>query len=279
MASNSSLDLFYDAVLTLTKSAGQIIREKNLERNKYVEFKKSPKDLVTETDKQVERYLIDGIAGKFPDHKFIGEESSKEIVLTDAPTWVIDPIDGTMNFVHSFPHSCISIALYVNKQPVIGIVYNPMLEQLFTARKGQGAYLNGQPIKVSQVKTLSTALLMLENWGPSPNYQLTPEVQEHLKSLSDDSHSSRCLGSAALDLCMVACGAAEAYYSYGLQVWDIAAGELIVTEAGGMVTDVNGGPLDRLAKRMLATNNKEINDALAERLVALEEKMKKKGDL
>ncbi|CAB0035593.1 unnamed protein product [Trichogramma brassicae] len=104
----------------------------------------------------VEKLLMNGISAKFPDHKFIGEEntaeSNRRVELTDAPTWIIDPVDGTMNFVHAMPHTCISIALYVNKVAEIGIVYNPVIEQFFTARKGKGAFLNGQRIRVSDEK-------------------------------------------------------------------------------------------------------------------------------
>lgn len=123
-------------------------------------------DLVTETDQAVEKLLMDGIGAEFPSHKFIGEEtvaSGGSCNLTDEPTWIIDPIDGTMNFVHAFPHSCISLALFIDKQPQIGIIYNPMLEQLFTARKGQGAFLNGKQIHASKEAVLAKALIMLEN--------------------------------------------------------------------------------------------------------------------
>ncbi|CAD1469172.1 unnamed protein product, partial [Heterotrigona itama] len=112
-------------------------------------------DLVTEWDQKVEKLLVDGISSKFPDHKFIGEEATSlgtKVELTDAPTWIIDPIDGTMNFVHGLPHTCISIALLINKTTEIGVVYNPILEQFFSARRGQGAFLNGAPIRVSREK-------------------------------------------------------------------------------------------------------------------------------
>lgn len=115
---------------------------------------------------QVEKLLIEGLSSQFPEHKFIGEEtvsSGGQCNLTHAPTWIIDPIDGTMNFVHRFPHSCVSIALFIDSLPEIGIIYNPMLEQLFTAVKGKGAYLNGKKIQVSGETSLSNALLMVEN--------------------------------------------------------------------------------------------------------------------
>lgn len=125
--------------------------------------------MVTETDQQIETYLIENITRYFPEHKFIGEESSAASgiydALTDAPTWIIDPIDGTMNFIHSFPNSCISIALFNYQRPVLGIIYNPNVGQLFTAIKGKGAFLNGKPITVSRNTNLSEALIMMECIG------------------------------------------------------------------------------------------------------------------
>lgn len=150
-----------------------------------MEVKACNVDLVTETDKEVENLLINGLRSEFPDHKFIGEESVAAGVkcqLTEAPTWIIDPIDGTMNFVHSFPHPCISIALLVDFEPVIGIVYNPILSQLFTAKKNQGAFLNGERINVSDCKDLSSALLMLEN-GTSRDPEKIKVVCENQQKL------------------------------------------------------------------------------------------------
>lgn len=134
--------------------------------SKTIETKSGEIDLVTETDQEVEKLLINGLSKQFPDHKFIGEESvaaGSQCDLTDDPTWIIDPIDGTMNFVHTFPHCCISIGLFIDQNPQIGIVYNPTLEQLFTAIRGRGAYLNGKRIHVSEQTELSKAMLCFEN--------------------------------------------------------------------------------------------------------------------
>ncbi|KAJ8957121.1 hypothetical protein NQ318_007337 [Aromia moschata] len=163
-AEGQDLNLFYDTVLKLVNIAGELVNEK-ISQNKVTEIKSCEIDFVTETDQEVEKLLIDGLSNAFPDHKFIGEESVSSgtpCSFTDAPTWIIDPIDGTMNFIHSFPHSCISIALFINKVAEIAIIYNPMLKQQFTARRGNGAFLNGKPIKVSGKTSLSEALLMLE---------------------------------------------------------------------------------------------------------------------
>lgn len=140
--------------------------KQRIAENKKVELKSGDIDLVTETDQQVEKLLIAGLSKQFPNHKFIGEESvagGSRCDLTNAPTWIIDPIDGTMNFVHTFPHCCISIGLFIEQKPTIGIVYNPNLEQLFTAIKGRGAFLNGKKIHVSGQKELSKAMVCYEN--------------------------------------------------------------------------------------------------------------------
>lgn len=143
----------------------QLIKEATYNRNKVIQTKSSEIDLVTETDQSVEKLLISNLSKHFPEHKFIGEESvaaGSQCILTNSPTWIIDPIDGTMNFIHSFPHSCISIALFINQKPEIAIVYNPVLEQLFTAQKGKGAFLNGKGIKVSEKTSLADSLIMME---------------------------------------------------------------------------------------------------------------------
>lgn len=159
-------------------------------QRKTVQIKSHATDFVTETDQQVEKLLMDGIRKQFPTHQFIGEEESsegKKIELTDAPTWIIDPIDGTMNFVHSFPHSAISIALLINRETEIGIVYNPVLGQKFTARRGQGAFYNGQQIHVSDEKDLSKALIMVE-FGTNRESEKVKVIMQNLDNLVRKSH-------------------------------------------------------------------------------------------
>lgn len=159
-------------------------------QRKTVQIKSHPTDFVTETDQQVEKLLMDGIRKKYPDHEFIGEEESsdgKKVVLTDSPTWIIDPIDGTMNFVHSFPHSAVSIALLINKVTEIGIVFNPVLGQKFTARRGQGAFYNGQRIHVSEERDLSKALIMVE-FGTNRESEKVKVIMENLNTLVRKSH-------------------------------------------------------------------------------------------
>ncbi|KAF5292108.1 hypothetical protein FQA39_LY14063 [Lamprigera yunnana] len=262
------IDVFHDVALKLVKVAGMLIKER-INEKKMVETKSCDIDFVTETDKYVEQYLIDGLCIEFADHQFIGEETVSEhgkVELTDAPTWIIDPVDGTLNFVHGFPHSCISVGLFINSEPVVGIVYNPLLDQLFTAKKGQGAYLNGQLIKVSDNIDMSQAIVMFEN-GTSRDEERYRVLCENHKMLVPIIHGMRALGSAALNMMMVAMGGADAYFEFGIHIWDIAAGELIIKEAGGVVIDPAGGPIDRLSRRVLCASSQELAEQLSQKLV------------
>lgn len=264
----SDIDDYYLTILRLVKEAGSIVREK-INQPKDTMTKSCDVDLVTEWDQRVEQLLIEGISSKYPDHKFIGEEGSamgKEVILTDAPTWIIDPIDGTMNFVHSLPHTCISVGLLINKTAEIGVVYNPILEQFFTARKGQGAFLNGAPIRVSGEKELRKALLMME-MGTSRDPEKMKVVLENLNILIPQVHGTRTLGSAALNMCMVALGGADACFEFGIHAWDIAAGDLIVREAGGVCIDPAGGPLDVMSRRVLCASSIELAQEIVSKIV------------
>ncbi|XP_012236057.1 inositol monophosphatase 1-like [Linepithema humile] len=260
MITQKELDYCYDFVLNLTILSGKVIRDA-FQGSKKIETKAGDWDLVTQYDRKIEAILIDNLAKRFPTHKFIGEEtvscSNFLPELTDAPTWIIDPIDGTTNFVHSFPHTCISIALAVDKELEIGIVYNPILEQLFTARRGHGAFLNEKPIKSSNVEGLQNSLLCLE-----ASYATMENIRDiilgRLEAFVTVAHGIRTMGSAALTLCHVAMGAAEGYHSDNLMPWDVAAGVLIIREAGGVVIDTNGGEFDVMSPKLLAVGNRKL---------------------
>lgn len=261
-------DELYDLVIKLVKEAGGLMRER-IFRPKDVEEKSCDVDLVTETDQQIEKLFMDGISSRFPDHRFIGEEataSGTKVELTDSPTWIIDPVDGTMNFVHGFPHSSISVALWDKKVPQIGVVYNPVLEQLFTARKDKGAFLNGQPIHVSGEKELAKALVMVE-MGTSRDPEKMKNVRENMSVLIPQIHGTRTLGSAALNMCMVALGGADVNFEFGIHAWDIAAGDIIVREAGGVCIDPSGGPFDLLSRRVLCASTLELAKQVADKLI------------
>lgn len=262
------IEKFYEVALELVKQAGKLIRDR-LNEKKSVEIKSCDIDFVTETDKQVEQLLIDGLSETFPSHKFIGEESvagGAQCSLSDDPTWIIDPVDGTLNFVHGFPHSCISLGLFIKKEPEIGIIYNPNLEQLFTAKKSQGAFLNGKRIHVSDVTKLSDSLIVFEN-GTSRDVEKFKVLCENYQTLVPLTQGMRSLGSAALNMTMVAMGGADVYFEYGTHIWDIAAGELIVKEAGGVFIDPCGGDVDRMSRRFLCASTQSLADELSKKLV------------
>lgn len=258
----------YELVMKLVDQAGELVASRNSQR-KTVQIKSHPTDFVTETDQQIEKLFINGILAKFPNHQFIGEEDmsdGKKAILTNSPTWIIDPIDGTMNFVHSFPHSSISIALLVNKVTEIGIVYNPVLGQKFTARRGQGAFYNGRQIHVSDEKDLTKALIMVE-FGTNRESEKVKVIMENLNTLVRKAHGLRCLGGAVLNICYVALGAAECAYDFGAHAWDYAASEFIVREAGGITIDPSGGEFDIMSRRLLTANNIEMAKQLSAELI------------
>ncbi|CAG0925936.1 unnamed protein product, partial [Notodromas monacha] len=203
--------------------------------DKRVEIKTSSIDLVTEYDKKVEAFIFAAIAKRYPSHKLIGEETtagseSGRNDFTDYPTWILDPIDGTMNFVHTFPHVAVSIGVTYEKEAVIGVIYNPILDQMYAARKGCGATLNNNPISVSKTTELSNALIFLEI-GYAKDSEKGTCVAKNFETFLSQVHGLRCTGSAALQMCLIAQGAADAYAAFSLHVWDTAAGVVIVREA------------------------------------------------
>jgi inositol-phosphate phosphatase / L-galactose 1-phosphate phosphatase len=237
-------------------AAGAVIA-KNFSAPKNV-VHKGTVDLVTETDQQCEKLVYDIISAAFPDHKFIGEEESASqgftASLTDAPTWMVDPLDGTTNFVHSYPFVCVCIGLVINQEVVVGVVYNPILNELFTACKGEGAFLNGTPIQVSNQSDLQKALVATEI-GTTRDAETVEAVFDRVKNLTSVSQSVRCCGSCAMNLCGVACGRLDAFYEIGFGgCWDVAAAAVVLQEAGGQVLDPAGGPFDLMGRRVLGAN-------------------------
>jgi len=268
-----SLGKMFSFVESLVRNAGVTVREA-LINDKKVETKSSITDVVTETDRAVEAALVTGIKSEYPDHQFIGEEDTAEAKggnvapLTDDPTWIIDPIDGTMNFVHSNPLISISVALTINKCLEIGIIYLPALNMMYTARKGKGAELNGKKISVSGCKDLSSAMFLQEIWARSGNTKNESWQLNCIAALMKRAHSVRSLGSAAINLAFVAAGQADAYSQSLISCWDFAAGALIVKEAGGVVLDPHGGrDFDLMSRRILVTSSQK----LAEEILAIED--------
>ena len=219
-------------------------------------------DLVTQTDKNAERVIKDDILAKFPDHTILAEESGKISSNSDF-LWVIDPLDGTTNFVHGLSPYCVSIALLKNDKPLLSVISELPSENLFWAVKGQGAFCNGEKISVSSRKLIRDSLLIT---GFSYKHDSNWETNMKLfKDFTKISHGVRRIGSAAADLCYVASGKADAFWEIGLYPWDSAAGILLVDEAGGKVTRMDGKPYNIFDEQILATNNL-IHDEMLENI-------------
>ena len=221
--------------------------------------KKGEIDLLTEADLGSEKAIIQKIQNHFPDHSILAEES-RPIRESTKYQWIIDPIDGTTNFSHAINHYAISIALSVENTIVLGIVLNPETNELFTAVKGGGAFLNDQPIGVSKVNTVSDSLLVT---GFPYNFkEIYTAVIQRFSNCLLAAQGIRRYGSAALDLCYIACGRFDGYWEQNLKPWDTAAGFLIVEEAGGTVTDFSNAPYLIDKKEILATNSRIHSEML-----------------
>jgi len=235
------------------KEAGAFIRKEfNHFDTSKIEYKGRSNDLVSYVDKETEKILVEGLRKILPQAGFIGEEGAAEDG-TDDLQWVIDPLDGTTNFLHGMPSFSISVALIQRKTILIGVVYEINLSECFYAWKNGGAYLNGNKITVSPVNSLDKSLI-----ATGFPYSLRGKADNYfdiIKELVNKTHGLRRLGSAAVDLCYVACGRFEAYFEYNINIWDIAAGILLVQEAGGKVTDYSGGDDYLYGKELLATGN------------------------
>lgn len=224
--------------------------------------------MVTETDKACEELIFNHLKQHFPEHKFIGEETDAAngtTELTDEPTWIIDPLDGTTNFVHGFPFVCVSIGLTIGKVPTVGVVYNPIINELFTGVSGKGAFLNGTPIKVSSQTELVKSLLATEV-GTKRDKSTVDATTNKINSLLSKVRSFRMSGSCALNLCGIACGRLDLFYELGFGgPWDVAGGAVIVQEAGGVVFDPSGNEFNITSQRV-AASNPHVKDAFVQAL-------------
>jgi myo-inositol-1(or 4)-monophosphatase len=261
--------------LNAALEAGQLIRTVMLDTSAHTMRSKSTlTDLVTETDEKCDRLIIERLKQEFPDFSFITEETHNQATeLTDEPTWIIDPIDGTTNFVHRYPHVAVSIGLTFNKQCILGVVVLPMLLETYTAVSGQGAFKTdihrSEPFRLSVSKntTLDTSLVSSNFPYGRGDETLKPVFSRYEALLKKNVRGIRGSGSAVVNLMSVASGGLEAYFENGLQSWDMAAGKVIVEEAGGVVVDIDGSPLDLMKRRILAVNSEELQKQLSEVLV------------
>ena len=239
-----------EVLLNATMEAGKIIHH-YFNGVFKIDHKEGINNLVTEVDKLAEDKIITIIRESFPDHSIISEEVG-DLPKPSDYKWVIDPIDGTVNFAHGIPLCCVSIGLLHHNEVILGAVYNPMMNELFFAERGKGATLNGEPIKVSKKMDFKKACLVTGfpyNWPKNKEHPIKVFERLILEGLP-----IRRLGSAAIDLCWVACGRFDGFWEYNLSAWDVAAGYLIVSEAGGRVTDFDGVPYDVFERQTLATN-------------------------
>lgn len=239
-----------DFVIQLAKKAGNYLKE-NIESDLHVHYK-GRINPVTRIDKISQEIIFDEIENNFPSHAVIAEEGLNKKTGSEF-TWIIDPLDGTVNYIHRIPIFCVSIAIFQKNEPYIGVCYNPMRDELFYSEKNKGAYYNGKKILVSSTSKLIDALVVTgfpytqNKMGDS--LVLFSRILENVQGV-------RRLGSAALDLCYVAAGYFDGFWEMGLQPWDVAAGIVIVNEAGGIVTGFNDEPFDLYKGNILAGNVK-----------------------
>jgi myo-inositol-1(or 4)-monophosphatase len=242
---NFAIQTARDAGSLLAERFGRALRITN----------KSELDLVTESDLASEKLIIDRIKTYHPRHAILAEESGASSPPTaEAQSewrWIIDPLDGTTNYAHGYPTFCVSIGLEHNGRMEVGVIYDPVRDELFTAERGEGASLNGRRIHVSAINSLSAALLCT---GFPYDVRERSEFARHFANFIMNAQGVRRDGAAALDLAYVACGRFDGFWEEGLKPWDVAAGSLIVEEAGGRISKYDGGPLSIYTPPILASN-------------------------
>ncbi|KOP65030.1 myo-inositol-1-monophosphatase [Bacillus sp. FJAT-18019] len=252
----------YTAVaINCAAKAGEWIKSK-LGTVKQLSTKTSAQDIVTEVDKGAEQMIRKLILTHFPDHAILGEEGvasgteayakALEEAKDEEYLWIIDPVDGTTNYVHGFPFYSVSIALAHHGEVIIGVIYDPSRDELFVAEKGKGAYVHGNPTLVSKEEHLSESLLA--TGFPLDSKVNLPRNMAELQTLLPKVRNVRAGGSAALHLAYVAAGRLSGYWEHGLSIWDVAAGALLVQESGGKVTGIDGQPYDLSVRHITATN-------------------------
>jgi len=251
-------------LLPIIKDAAKImLSAHNVEENNAVTAKAGDANFVTVYDKATEDFLIEKITEAIPDAKFIAEEQENDYSVLDGDcVFIIDPIDGTTNFIHEFCHSSISVACISRGETIFGAVYNPYLDEMFYAERGCGAYKNGKPISVSK-RGVSEGVF---SFGSTPycKQEFGKQGFELAYKLFMECADVRRLASAALDLCYIACGRLDMFFEFRLSPWDYAAGMLIVTEAGGRISDFQGNALKLKAPCSVIASNTECYDRLKE---------------
>lgn len=252
-----------DIAILAAREAATVISHFDQHRDTLgIEFK-GKNDLITDADLASEKKILEVIQTHCPNDIILAEESTGRVTLTDQRTWIIDPIDGTTNFAHGFPVYCVSIALWENKEPIVGVVLEVNSNTLFEAAKNKGARCNGKPIRVSEISDPAHALLA--TGFPYNNMNLLDDYLSLFRSLLNSTQGMRRPGSAAYDMCLVAAGKCDGFYEYGLAPWDTGAGSLLIREAGGVVTDWVGGQ-DWLFGRRIVCGNAAIHHFLLQQI-------------
>ena len=252
-----------DFAIRLAQEAGNVLRSSF--GRKIVVSNKGDIDLVTEVDLAAEKVIKDLIQSHYPKHGILAEESGA--TETDSEyRWIVDPLDGTTNYAHGLPIFCVSIALECAGEMIIGVIYDPMRDELFAAERGNGATMNGRTIRVSKTEALTKSLLV--TGFPYDIHSNKVNNIDNFTNFIRNAQAVRRLGSAAIDLCYVACGRFDGFWEMKLNAWDMAAGALIVEEAGGEVTNFDGNVFDPFKKEICASNgmiHKEMVTILARR--------------
>jgi len=245
---NSMRD-YLEVAVEAAKLGGDVLK-RYYGQKKTIEYK-GEIDIVTEVDRRSEKLIVDHLASRFPGHSILAEEGTHKVQQSEFK-WVIDPLDGTTNYAHDYPFFGVSVALEKSGEVIIGVVYHPIFEELFVAEKANGAYLNGRKIGVSKVDRLRQALL-----STGFPYDVQDDCGEAMKHFENFIHAAQAVrrdGSAALDLCYLAMGRFDGFWELRLKPWDTAAGALIVTEAGGQVTDFSGNGYSIYQDQIMASN-------------------------
>lgn len=251
-----------ETLLDIIKEAGAYIKERF-----HTDFKISSKEginnLVTEVDKAAEKLIRERIKKTYPEHAILGEEFGGKEEVQSGYVWIVDPIDGTVNYAQGIPICCVSIGIMLHGELILAAVYNPMMEELFFAEKGKGAYLNEERIYVSEARAFERSCLVT---GFPYQHPQKVDIIAIFAKIAAMGIPIRRLGSAALDLCWLACGRFDGFWEFSLNPWDVAAGYLIVQEAGGKISGFQHEDMDVFSKETLATNG-HIHQELKEIIV------------
>jgi myo-inositol-1(or 4)-monophosphatase len=246
-----------DFAIQTARDAGRVLAEK-FGRASLAVTRKGEIDLVTEADLAAEQLIVERIRSHYPRHAILAEESGESEAQGGGFKWIVDPLDGTTNYAHGYPCFCVSIALEHDGEIVVGVVYDPTRDELFAAERGEGATLNGRRIRVSDADDLNRALVCT---GFPYDVRDRGDFARHFRNFIMHSQGVRRDGSAALDLAYVAAGRFEGFWEEGLNPWDVAAGKLLVEEAGGRVSRYDGSPFSVYRAPVLASNGL-VHDAM-----------------